>query len=495
MIKKQYFIFFSICVAFFAFFPWHECSAAYVSINSGKESTKVRKIDLYLVGPEGTKQMIISNKPDFAGAVWENYQQYKLWFFDYGAGTRTVYVKFKGTSGIESSTYTDTILLNPPSVMSVGFKINNNASQTNSRSVSLTISWSDGVEQMRISNSKDFGLYDWINIDDDIMWVLSAGTGNKTVYMEFIDSNGAKKVVSQSIKYTQPANYVSEGTLLKGSSSAVYYLGFDGKIHPFFDSVTYGSWYKDFSNILRVSNSKLKQYDVGTPVCIRPGAWLVKFKNSDKIYAVEPGCALRQMRSVTEAIILYGANWSKRVVKLDPLLENYYTKVNMGVSVDLVDADKDGVDLDTEEQYNSSDNSSDSDKDGLGDYEEIYFWFSDPMMADTDEDGFKDGKEVQIGYSPLGPGKISSVPNGTYSYPIGSMIRGKASSDLYYRHFNGQYYRVNGDVFNYNRFQHRFVIKQSYNIPFSVDGGNLPNSVENIVRPQKKTSGGNLVNL
>jgi len=495
MKKKQYLVFFATCALFFVFFPFDKCAAAYVSINSGKESTKVRKVDLYLSGPDGTQKMLISNKADFAGAVWENYQQYKLWFFDYGAGTRTVYVKFKGSNSIESSTFSDTILMNPPASMSVGFKINNNAAETSSRNVNLTISWSEGVEQMRISNSNDFSLSDWINIDDDLMWVLSAGSGSKTVFVEFIDSNGSKKTVSQSIKYNQPANYISEGTLLKGSSSAIYYLGFDGKIHPFFDSITYHSWNKDFSNILRVSNAKLRQYEVGVPVCIRQGTWLVQFKGSDRIYAVEPGCVLKKIRSATEAFILYGKDWKKRVAKLDNLLESYYTKTDIVTGTNLIDSDKDGVDFDTEKQYGSSDSNLDSDGDLLSDYEEIFYWFTDPMIADTDEDGHKDGKEVQLGYSPLGSGKISSTPNGTYSFALGSLIRGKASNELYYRHYNGEYYKISTSAFNTNRFQQRFVIKQSYNIPFSVGGGNFPDSVDTAYRPQRRTTGGSLVNL
>ena len=48
----------------------------------------------------------------------------------------------------------------------------------------------------------------------------------------------------------------------------------------------------------------------------------------------------------------------------------------------------------TEDSYGSSDYEIDSDSDGLGDYEEIYYWFSDPMSDNTDGDGFKDGAEV-----------------------------------------------------------------------------------------------------
>ncbi len=44
---------------------------------------------------------------------------------------------------------------------------------------------------------------------------------------------------------------------------------------------------------------------------------------------------------------------------------------------------------------------SDSDEDGLSDYDEMYYFKSDPENADTDGDGFSDGDEVDNGYSPL----------------------------------------------------------------------------------------------
>jgi hypothetical protein len=212
------------------------------------------------------------------------------------------------------------------------------------------------------------------------------------------------------------------------------------------------------------------------------------------VYAVEPGCVLRQLRSSVEAQILYGVNWKKRVIELGAVLQSYYvwpSKSNSGI----IDDDLDGVERSLEEHYGISDNSADSDKDGLSDYEEINFWFTDPADADTDEDEHKDGAEVASGFSPLGSGKISSVPNGTYVYPAGSLIRGKASGELYYRQSNGEYYRVKGNALDSNHFQNRFIINQGYDVPFSVNGGNLKDSQDSVLRPQIRTKNGNLVNL
>ena len=49
---------------------------------------------------------------------------------------------------------------------------------------------------------------------------------------------------------------------------------------------------------------------------------------------------------------------------------------------------------------------TDTDKDGLSDYEEVTIYKSNPNKRDTDGDGFADKDEVDRGYSPIGPGKL-----------------------------------------------------------------------------------------
>lgn len=49
---------------------------------------------------------------------------------------------------------------------------------------------------------------------------------------------------------------------------------------------------------------------------------------------------------------------------------------------------------------------SDTDNDGLTDYEEKEIYFTDPNNPDTDGDGYLDGEEVKAGYNPKGEGKL-----------------------------------------------------------------------------------------
>ncbi|MFA6486255.1 MAG: hypothetical protein WCT40_02725 [Candidatus Magasanikbacteria bacterium] len=74
---------------------------------------------------------------------------------------------------------------------------------------------------------------------------------------------------------------------------------------------------------------------------------------------------------------------------------------------DTVDNDKDGLDNAREQELGTDPENSDTDADGLTDYEEVATWKTDPLKADTDGDTFKDGQEVRAGYNPLGQGKLT----------------------------------------------------------------------------------------
>jgi hypothetical protein len=64
------------------------------------------------------------------------------------------------------------------------------------------------------------------------------------------------------------------------------------------------------------------------------------------------------------------------------------------------DQDLDGIPDSEEAKYKTSPTSSDTDGDGLTDYEEIFNFKTDPLKADTDGDGYTDGYEVRHGTDP-----------------------------------------------------------------------------------------------
>jgi hypothetical protein len=267
----------------------------------------------------------------------------------------------------------------------------------------------------------------------------------------------------------------------------VYYVGFDGKLHPFINAAVYHSWYPDFSRVRYVGNVQLRTFQVGAPVSIRPGTWLAKFSASPQIYAVEPGYRLRPIRSEAEAFILYGSNWNKRIVEFNDTIRPFYTvRETVAGILREDDRDRDGVKSDVEQLYGSSDTKDDTDGDGLSDYEEVFYWFSNPVLADTDVDGIPDGREVINGFSPTEAKRIDIVPDGTYMYPYGSMIRDRSGKNYYYYNSDGRMLFLgpaSGDIFRENRMQAQFLTNPGIAIPVDQETATANLAEQTIIYP------------
>lgn len=68
------------------------------------------------------------------------------------------------------------------------------------------------------------------------------------------------------------------------------------------------------------------------------------------------------------------------------------------------DTDGDGLFNDQEIELGTNPSQSDTDFDGLTDFEEINNYKTNPIKQDTDADGYNDGNEVKNGYDPALPG-------------------------------------------------------------------------------------------
>lgn len=110
--------------------------------------------------------------------------------------------------------------------------------------------------------------------------------------------------------------FLSEGARIKGAGPAVYwYLG--GKRYVFPNEAVYASWFGGFEGVVTVTASQLAGIPIGGNVQLKAGAWMVKITSDPKVYAVEPGGALRWIQSEAQARALYGADWAKKVRDLD----------------------------------------------------------------------------------------------------------------------------------------------------------------------------------
>jgi hypothetical protein len=95
---------------------------------------------------------------------------------------------------------------------------------------------------------------------------------------------------------------------------------------------------------------------------------------------------------------------SEKSAKLEEKVKELSKKLRM-----VSDSDGDGLSDYQEGFYGTDPKNPDSDGDGLSDYEEIKVYQTDPKNPDSDGDGALDGQEVRSGSNPRGQGSLKSL--------------------------------------------------------------------------------------
>ena len=123
-------------------------------------------------------------------------------------GPHTLYVKAQDEAGNEDGSLAEQSFTVDTAAPTGTVLINNAATSTRTRSVTLTLSATDpsptsGVSEMRISNSQSgLSSASWEPYATTKAWTLSSGAGTKTVYVQYRDAAGNRSaVVTDTIKY------------------------------------------------------------------------------------------------------------------------------------------------------------------------------------------------------------------------------------------------------------------------------------------------------
>lgn len=487
MHKKQiFFSFLSVCFIVCALFFASSVSAdqtPFISIENGASEVTRRSVDLRLRGPEDAFEMRLSENRDFSGSKWESYKREKEWTLSYNAGVKYIYIQFRNNAGEVSNRYQDTIRLRGSRNMNVSMRINDNARETSKRAVEVTFTYNDGVEFITLSNDSRFRDAETFDATGKISWIIPSGEGTKTIYARVSNIYGSVETLERSIRYNQPADYIPEHSVVKTSDGTLYYVGVRDVLHRIPSLATYHSYFPSIKDIEFVTNKRTIGMAKGDPLCLRQGTWLLRFTGRSTVYAVEPACRLRRIRSDVEGFVLYGANWEDRVLTLPATQRNWYTTRGIvALEEGEVDADNDGLPAQEELLLGTLDRLADTDRDGLTDYEEVRYWLTDPKKKDTDQDGTSDSQEIINGESPTGFSSLERVTNGYYPYPKGSVLK-----------ISRRYYYVTGDrtaidigrSFDTNRFQQSFVIVPQFETNLSISG-RVSGSDESIRSPLEK---------
>jgi len=120
---------------------------------------------------------------------------------------------------------------------------------------------------------------------------------------------------------------VPDGSLIRGSQPAVYYITNDGKRLAFPNAATYFTWYPDFSTVKFVSDKALAAYPLAGNVTYRPGTRLLKLSSATTVYAVAQGGVLRPIMNQGAVRFEYGTNWTNLV---DDLPDAFFVNYKMG---------------------------------------------------------------------------------------------------------------------------------------------------------------------
>ncbi len=135
-----------------------------------------------------------------------------------------------------------------------------------------------------------------------------------------------------------PESPLASGRLIKlASSSAVYYLGGDGRRYVFPNEKTFRSWFPVAPSVRVVSPAEMAGYQLGGNVTYRPGVRMIKIQTDPKIYAVSRGGLLRHVISEGVAAGLYGPDWN---TKIDDVPEAFFINYRVGPAIqDIFDYD------------------------------------------------------------------------------------------------------------------------------------------------------------
>ena len=231
---------------------------------------------------------------------------------------------------------------------------------------------------------------------------------------EFCSSCGSKiKETKKNNKYKKYSLLVLVGLII----SFLFYYGFFG-----FDKISWNKEYVDY---------KLKYV---SPTNIKLG---INFKNKEKINSIKykTTCGKVKANGLEVDWDLAGATGKCKITAAYRLrrISKKFTVINYNASekelaldneIDLdsdEDLDLDGLTNKQEKEYNTNPVLSDTDMDGLSDYDEIFTYKTDPTKKDSDGDGLSDYDEIELAFDPLkadskGDGIKDGKRNLTYNY-------------------------------------------------------------------------------
>ncbi|HCL4479964.1 TPA: hypothetical protein N2D99_002031 [Clostridium botulinum] len=139
----------------------------------------------------GVYQMRFKNETTGTYSEYEPYKTLKDWTINSGEGLKTVFVQYKDLAGNEANPISDQIYLDNTAPLVTNFTINNGATYTKDRNVTLNISAIDNLSYIdKVYVSNDGTTWKEYAYSTTLPWTLSSDIGDKTVYIKVKDGVG-----------------------------------------------------------------------------------------------------------------------------------------------------------------------------------------------------------------------------------------------------------------------------------------------------------------
>ena len=162
-------------------------STPFVTIQADATSSTTVTVNL---AASNIDEMWLSESSTFATGAWEPYVGTKNVTFTAGDGVKTLYAKFKKTSGAESVVVSDSYILDTVGPILPSVRVNNGAAVVSSAIVTLNLSAVDstsGLAVYRLNTVNDFALIPDTGYQTNDVYTLPARDGVKTLWVIYGD--------------------------------------------------------------------------------------------------------------------------------------------------------------------------------------------------------------------------------------------------------------------------------------------------------------------
>ncbi|MDF1563163.1 MAG: carboxypeptidase regulatory-like domain-containing protein [Deltaproteobacteria bacterium] len=145
----------------------------------------------------GATELQVSNRADFAGALWQPYATPLAWTLDPGDGAKTVHVRVRDSAGnLDTSSASVSLDRTVPQPLSL--TLDGGATYSTDGSVDVVVGAADatsGIASVLLSSEPGFSAptsVTWSGTGSETVtgWALTPGEGSRTVYLRVIDVAG-----------------------------------------------------------------------------------------------------------------------------------------------------------------------------------------------------------------------------------------------------------------------------------------------------------------